>query len=134
MDLKKATHYGNADAYTNVGGMYMIGEGVDVNGKMGVHYLELAAIGGNLHARYNMGLAEMKRGNNERALKHYMIAVKDGDFDSLQKVKFLYSNGRATKNDYADSLKSYQVYLDEIKSDQRDEAASYDEQYKYYEL
>ena len=43
-------------------------------------------------------------------------------------------DGRATRDDYAKALKAYQDYLDDIKSDQRDEAAAFSVEYKYYEL
>jgi len=59
----------------------------------------------------------------ERALKHCMIAVKGGSAKSLSNIKLLYSEGTITKDDYAKALRSHQAYLDEIKSDQRDEAA-----------
>ena len=36
----------------------------------------------------------------------------------------MYKNGYATKDDYATALHSYQSYLDEIKSDQRDQAVA----------
>ena len=52
---------------------------------------------------------------------------------TLKKIKQLYSNGHVTKDDYAKALLAYQAYLSEIKSDDRDKAAAYDEQYKYYE-
>ena len=42
-------------------------------------------------------------------------------------------DGHATNDDYAKALRSYQAYLDEIKSDQRDMAAAAYDQYKYYE-
>jgi len=41
-------------------------------------------------------------------------------------------DGYATKDDYGRSLRSYQGYLDEIKSDQRDKAAAFRDGYKYY--
>ena len=41
-------------------------------------------------------------------------------------------NGHATKEDYAKALRVYQAYLVEIKSAQRDEAAAYSHEYKYY--
>ena len=43
-------------------------------------------------------------------------------------------NGYATKDDYAKALRAHQKYVDGIKSDQRDEAASaYDNDvYRYY--
>ena len=68
----------------------------------------------------------------DRALKHWMIAVKDGDADSLKGIKLLYSRGHATKDDYAKALHCFQAYQAEIKSDQRDEAAA-DGNYKYYD-
>ena len=45
----------------------------------------------------------------------------------------MYSNGHATRDDYAKALQAYQAYLREIKSNDRDKAAEYDEMYKYYE-
>ena len=68
----------------------------------------------------------------DRALKHHMIAVKDGDNDSLNEIKEFYSNGHATKDDYTEALQSYQEYVSEIKSPQRDEAAAYSDRYRYY--
>jgi len=36
----------------------------------------------------------------------------------------MYENRQTTKDDYAKALQTYQAYLDEIKSDQRDKAAA----------
>jgi len=69
----------------------------------------------------------------DRALKHYMIALKGGYADSLKYIQLLYSNGHVTKEDYATALRSYQAYLSEIKSKQRDEAAAADDCFRYYE-
>ena len=56
-----------------------------------------------------------------RALKHYMIAVECGFEKSLKKIQELYTNGHhATKDDYAQALRAYQTCLAEIKSAQRD--------------
>ena len=85
-----------------------------------------------MNARHNLGVEEWKVGNMDRALRHYMIAVKDGNSGTLKCIKMLYSNGDATKDDYAKALRSYQAYLDEIKSDQRDEAAACKDYWKYY--
>ena len=62
----------------------------------------------------------------KRALKHYMIAVEGGLDNALKAIQKLYSNGNATKDDYAKALRAYQAYLVEIKSDQRDKAAKFD--------
>ena len=137
-DYTKALELGHANAYTNVGYSYRIGhayengEGVKVNKGKARHYWELAAIGGDVSARHNLGNSELRKGNKVRALKHYMIAVKSGQDNSLAMIKWLYSNGHATKEDYTKALRVYQEYLDEIKSRQRDETAAADEDYCYY--
>ena len=100
--------------------------------KKAVHYYELAAMRGDVEARYNLGIEEERVGNWERALKHYMIAIGVGDNYSLMEIQDLYSKGHATKDDYTKALRSYQEYLDVIKSKQRDEAAVADEDYRYY--
>ena len=68
----------------------------------------------------------------DRTLKHHMIAAGLGDNDSLEKIKQLFMNGHASKDDYAKALQVYQAYLVEIKSPQRDEAAAADDNNKYY--
>ena len=69
----------------------------------------------------------------DRALNHYLIAVRDGYSNSLKKIQKMYNDGHATKDEYTTALRSYQTYLGEIKSKQRDEAAAFDsEKYQYY--
>ena len=129
----RAAELGYAKAYTNIGSSYKIGQGVQVDKKKAMHYYERAAMGGNVLARHNLGNDEMREGNMDRALKHFMIAVRSGHDDSLNNVKVLFSNGHATKDDYTKALQSYQEYLGEIRSPQRDKAAAYDkESYRYY--
>ena len=55
-----------------------------------------------------------------------------GQINSLENIKQMLMNGRATKDDYTKALRAYQVYLVDIKSPQRNEAAIADEDYKYY--
>ena len=129
----RAAELGNAEGYTNIGYAYSNGEGVEIDEKKAVYYYELAAIGGSVHARYNLGNMEIEARNYERALRHYTIAVRDGESNSLNMIQRMYSAGHATKQDYTNALQSYQSYLGEIKSSQRDEAAQFDiERYRYY--
>ena len=129
----RAGELGFPVAYYNIAHAYKNGRGVKRDEKKVIHYTELAAMGGYTDARQNLGVYEYEAGNTERALNHFMIAVKDGNLSSLENIKRLYSNGDATKDDYAIALRSYQAHLDEIKSDQRDEAAALKDEYKYYE-
>jgi len=128
----QAAELGHAHAYADIGLAYSIGEGVKEDKKKATHYCELAAIEGDAIARHELGGDEERAGNEDRALKHWMIAAKDGVSASLEDIKRMYKEGHATKEDYATSLRAYQKYLDEIKSDHRDRAVAYDEDYKYY--
>ena len=83
-------------------------------------------MGGDVSARHNLGNGEWRVGNMDRAIRHFMIAVGDGSYRCLNMVKEFYSKGHATKEDYSKALRSYQEYLSEVKSDQRDEAAAFD--------
>ena len=128
----RATELGYAGSYTCIGFACYYGQGVEINKKKAFHYWELAAIGGDLEARTNLGTREEKElGNMDRALKHYIIAVGGGYAKPLKKIKVMYSNGHATKEDYTKALRLYQDYVAEIKSVQRDKAAK--EGYRYYE-
>jgi len=127
----QAGELGHALAYNNIGYSYINGWGVESDKKKARYYYELAAMSGCVEARHNLGATEGQAFNNDRAIRHFMIAVKDGSNDSLLTIKKMVMFGYATKDDYTKALESYQAYLDEIKSDQRDKAAAADEDYKY---
>jgi len=131
---QRAGELGSADAYSSIGNVYHTGDSVAVDIKKAIHYWELAAMKGQVDARHNLGVDAREKGNIDRALKHFMIAVKDGSSYSLKSIKRMYENGDATKDVYNEALQCYQVYLGEIKSDQRDEAAAafVDGDGKYY--
>ena len=125
----RAGDLGHANAYCNIGRAYEIGRGVEIDEKKANHYYKLAAIEGDVTSRYNLGIMEVRAGNMNRALKHYMFAAEGGEPDSLKRIQKLYTNGHATKDDYAKALRAYQAYLVEIKSAQRDAARA---NYRYY--
>jgi len=128
----RAGELGHSMAYCNIGYAYNNGEGVGVDYKKATHYYEVAAMMGDEMARYNLGATEQNSGNMDRALKHYMIAVRGGKSNSLETIQKMYKLGYATREDYTIALRSYQQYLGEIKSRQRDEAAAADERNRYY--
>ena len=129
----RAGDIGHADAYSNIGRAYFNGKGAGIDKKKSKHYFKLAAIEGNVNARHNLGNADWRAGNMNRALKHYMISAGGGQKQSVTNIRQLYMNGHATKDDYTNALRAYQKYLDEIKSKQRDKAAATSDEYKYYE-
>ena len=129
----RAGELGNAGAYHNIGTAYNNSRGVERDKKKAVHYYELAAMRGNESAtRFNLGNSEFRAGNWDRAVKHYMVAAGNGHNDSVKNIRELYTNGHATKKDYSKALRAYQMYLDEIRSEQRDKAAASSDEYKYY--
>jgi len=132
---RRAAELGDAGAYNNIGNAYYNGKGVEVDKEKAIHYYELAAMKGCMRARNNLGamaIMEHRRGNLNRALKHYLIAIEGGNSDSLTNIKRLYKSGQAIKDEYTKALRLHQEYLDEIKSTRRDEAAAANDKYRYY--
>ena len=73
-----AVQYASLHRNTNLGTAYYNGEGVERDETMARHYYELAAMEGDSYARHNLGVDEYDAGNYDRALKHYMVAVRAG--------------------------------------------------------
>ena len=67
----RAGELGYTPSYYSIGVTYYEGNGVERDEKK-VHFYELAAMGGVVEARYNLGMYEAcSAGNMDRALKHY---------------------------------------------------------------
>jgi len=116
----KAGELGSAGGYYNLGQAYRDGTGVEKDFKKAQHYYTLAAMGGDLHARHNVGALEGKAGNEYRAFKHYIVAARAGFKESLDRVKLGYMAGYVTKDDYANTLRSFHDRQKEMRSDARD--------------
>ena len=81
-------------------------------------------MGGMVDARRNLAAKEYNAGNYERAYKHYMIAAKAGNKDSLDEVKDGFMRGFVAKDKYASTLRAHQKRVDEMNSDMREKAAA----------
>ena len=117
----KAGELGCAMAYFNLGNSFADGMGVEIDNKKAKHYHELAAMKGDVIARYNLGVIEGQAGNHERAIKHFMLAARSGEKESLDSVKQFFMAGLVTKHEYGNTLRAYQTRVDEMKSEARDE-------------
>ena len=62
-----------------------------------LYYYQLAAVGGNVGGRVNLGFMAQKSGDMKRAVKHYMISAGYGEDFSLEKIRELHIQGHATK-------------------------------------
>ena len=120
----QAGELGYAAAYHNIGYAYYHGEGVEKDENKAKYYYELAAMGGDAYARYNLGLFEQREGNMSRSVKHWMISAGAGDDDSLKSIQKCFVNGDATKDDFEKALRAHKDAKDEMSSDQRDKAAA----------
>ena len=128
----RAAKLGLAQANYNLGYAYDDGSiGVELDKEKARHYWNVAAVGGHVNARCNLSYLENKVGNTHRALKHYMIAARGGQNASLKKIRELYMGGYATKDDFAQALRSHQEYVGEVRSVQRDQAAAADNNMRY---
>ena len=108
-----------------MGNSYYHGRGVEIDKKKAKYYYELAAIKGNVIARHNLGCVEGNAGNHQRAMKHFMLAAKAGNKDSLDEVKRGFTKGLVTKDEYESTLRAYHVCQAEMKSETRDNAAEW---------
>ena len=125
-------HKAGKFGYVNLGVAHAEGNHVERDSKIVSHYYELAAMEGDVDARRNLGIGEYNAGNYDRALKHCMLAVKGGITDSVKCIQQMFMDGHVAKDHYANALQSYQEYLNEIKSDERDKAAAFHDGYRYY--
>jgi TPR repeat protein len=87
------------------------------------YYWELAAKAGNVIARHDLGVMEGNAGNMDRAAKHWMISAGAGYDKSLEAIQKGYVNGHVTKDDFEKALRAHKEAKDEMRSDQREEAA-----------
>ena len=90
-----------------------------IDEKKAKYYWELAAMGGNVLARHNVGALEGQAGNIDRALKHFTIAAKAGDAEALDMIKYGFMDGDVTKDEYANTLRAYHERHKEMNSDSR---------------
>ena len=100
----KAGELGCADAYSDLGGSFLLGYGVEVDKKKALYYIELAAMMGSVMARHNLGNIELLDGNYHRGMKHYMIGARAGYKDSLNIVKREFMDSLVTKDKYTSTL------------------------------
>ncbi len=128
----KAAELGDMTAHYQLSALYHEGKGVERDMKKRLHHSETAAIGGHPHARYNLGCYESNAGRHDIAAKHWIIAAKQGEDNSLQRVKEGFAKGVVKKEDFEAALRGHQAAVDATKSAQREEAdGSYYPQPKY---
>jgi TPR repeat protein len=120
----KSAKLGNPFAHSNLSIYYHEGGIVEKDTRKVTYHEQLAAIAGNVQARYNLGCDEVNTGNIDRAYKHWMISANDGHDLSMKAVQEGYKSGFVTKDDCAKTTRAYGNSIDEMKSDDRDRYAA----------
>ena len=118
---KEAAELGSIAALCSIGVAYEHGEGVEQDEAKGIHFYGKAAMQGHVESRYQLGWIEGRKGNFDRAVRHFLISAKMGHEDSLEAIKNVFMEGLATKEQYAHALRGYQDAVEEMKSHGRDQ-------------
>ena len=121
----KAACLGNAEAHLKLSSLYNSGDCVDTDIRKAVQHLEEASIGGHPTARFLLGSCELENDNTERAVKHYIIAAKQGNDDSMKALMEFFKVNWVEKDILAATLREHQAAVDAAKSPQREAAAQY---------
>ena len=120
--FEEAAELDSKEALHSLGSMYYHGEGVEQDKEKGSEFYKKAAMQGCVTSRYNVAMIEKNKGNWNSALKHLLISAKMGHKESIVKIKDIFMAGAATKEQYTDAPRGYQNAVEEMKSDDRDEA------------
>ena len=118
-----AAALGDLEAHYQLSILYLDGLGVEKDEKKQLYHLIEASIGGHPYARNNLCCAEWKNGSIDRAVKHLIIAAKQGNDHSLEQVKRLFKAGCVSKEDFEAALRGHKAAIEATKSPQREKAA-----------
>ena len=131
----KAAELGDADAHFKLAELYHFGRGVEKDKEKYIYHLEVAAIGGHPHARYNLGGAEWNSDNIEKAVRHWIIAARQGDDEAIKELMEAFKEGYVEKDILAVALRAHHAAVDATKSPQREAAEEFHRRKRegYYE-
>jgi len=118
--FSKSADLGSMWGRYNLALAYADGEGVGTDLVKAKYHYELAAIGGNDYARYNLGIIDFQNGNFDRAMKHWMISAMRGLDEPLENLKKNYIKGYLSKDDLEKALLAHKASQDDMKSEHRD--------------
>jgi len=119
----KAAKLGHHGAHYYLAVCYANGDIVEKSMNKSTYHYQLAAIGGHVNARHNLGCLEYGAGNTDLAFKHLMIAANDGFELSMKAVREGYKHGFVTKDDLLNTMRAHGNSVDEMQSDDRDRSA-----------
>ena len=123
--MQRGAELGSTLAHYNLSCIFYTGEGeLEIDETKGLYHRQQAAIRGCVMSRHNLGSYELEVGNMDRAMKHWMISAGNGCEESLNAIRDGFRNGYVMKDKYEKSLREYQAYINEVRSDPRNRAAT----------
>ena len=122
----EAVDLGSVEALYSLGAAHSHGDGVEQDKAKAFEFYRKAAKQGHAEGRHNLGNHEGRKGNHDRAARHFFISASLGLQDSVEMIKKLFMAGIVTKEQYAEALKGYQDAVEATKSHDRDEAKRFE--------
>ena len=128
--LLRATELGSSQAYASLGDAYnpLLAEsgeypGVEKDLLRSIHYYEMAAIGGEMKARFNLGVLNNRFFFDDSiTFKHFQIAASQGFDQALKAVQIGYMKGVISKGEFEATLRENYESKTAVNSIQRTEA------------
>ena len=116
----KGAEYGSSECHASIGGFHF-GEGGPsaFDAKKARTHFELAAMQGNVGARHNLGMMELKANKSATAMKHFLISACVGHEPSFNMVKKGYPLKDVRKADYESCVRAYHESVQDLKTDER---------------
>jgi hypothetical protein len=96
--------YGDAAAQTNIGEMYLRGEGVDKDRDIAIYWFRKAAHRDFPEAEYRLGRAHLGE-DDEEAVRWFKTAVEHGHIQSLNSLAALYEQGQGVRQDLGEAFR-----------------------------
>ena len=94
-------------AHYKLGGIYMVGDGVEPSYSESLRHTRLAAELGHTRARYNLGLLARNKNKFDEALRHFRIAADQGHPGALCNIAFMHQHGVGVKRDFVEMVRLY---------------------------
>ncbi|HIP11326.1 MAG TPA: sel1 repeat family protein [Arcobacter sp.] len=105
--LKVLANNGDAVAQNDLGVMYEVGQGTNVNYKVSKIYYEKSAAQGNSDAQYNLGLIKKGQKKYREAVALFKLSAKQKNQWGEHYLGIMYQHGKGLKRSYAQAIKYY---------------------------
>ena len=113
---RRAAEQGNAEAQTNLGLCYALGQGVKVDEEEAVRWFHKAAVQGNAEAQYNLGIGHaLGKGVKEdrvEAVKWFRKAAAQGHAEAQRNLGVCYYGGNGVRENKVEAAKWFRRAAD----------------------